>query len=106
MTTTTATSMLEMPGNMRDTDRILSLSVIEGTSAKNSTGFVDKRLFTGEHQLHCMMDLQSSLWSFRYSGNALLPEALQGTFTSFSKAYNHAEQYFLKRNVRISEVKD
>jgi len=91
---------------MRNTDRVLSLAVIDGKAAKNSTGLVDTRLFTGEQQLHCSMDLQTNLWSFRYSANALLPEPLQGTFTSFLKAYAHAELYFKKRNVRITEVKD
>jgi|SRR5882762_2494806 len=93
-------------GKMRELDRVFSLAVLDDKAAKNSIGNVDKRLFTGEQQFHCTMDPQSNLWTFRYSANALLPEALQGTFTSFSKAYNHAEQYFLKRNVRITEVKD
>jgi hypothetical protein len=93
-------------GNLRATDRILTLSVKDGKEAKGSTGLVDRRLFTGDQQLHLSMNEQTGLWSFRYSKNALLPEPLQGTFTSFSKGYQQAEQYFDKRNVRITEVKD
>lgn len=93
-------------GNLRALDRILSLAVIDGKAAKSSTGLVDNRLFTGENQLHLTMDPHSGLWSFRYTKNGLLPEPLQGTFTSFKKGYEHAEMYFSKRNIRISEVKD
>lgn len=93
-------------GNLKATDRILSLAVIDGKDAKASTGLVDKRLFTGENQLHLTMDLNSSLWTFRYSQNGLLPEPLQGTFTSFKKGYECAELYYQKRNIKITEVKD
>lgn len=92
-------------GNIRATDRILKLMAIDG-KPKDYAGNVDRSLFTGKQNLHVKMDPQTNLWSFRYSSNALLPEALQGQFTSFSKAYDFAEGYFLRRNVAITEVKD
>jgi hypothetical protein len=92
--------------NLRSLDRILSLAVIDNKLAKSSTGLTDSRLFTGKQQLHITMDPQTNLWSFRYTQNALLPEGLQGQFTSFTKAYDHAASYFLRRNIRITEVKD
>lgn len=92
--------------NLRALDRVLSLKTVDGKQPKNSTGMIDPRLFTGDQQLHLIMDSNSGLWSFRYSKNALLPEPLQGTFTSFKKGYEQAEQYYLKRNVQIVEIKD
>lgn len=93
-------------GNLRATDRILALEVIDGKAAKSSTGLLDTRLFTGKQKLHLKMDLQSGLWSFQYDSNGVLPEALQGRFTSFSKGLEHAEMYFAKRNVRVTEIID
>lgn len=107
MTMYSDSNTLPMPeNNIRSHDRILSLAIIDGKMGKNSAGLTDNRLFTGKQQLHVVMDVQTNLWSFRYSANALLPEGLQGQFTSFSKAYDHAASYFARRNVRITEVKD
>jgi hypothetical protein len=95
--------------NMRATDRVLALSVIEGKQAQTAAGRTDNRQFTGKQTLHVKMDPHSSLWSFRYGDEGqrgLLPGGLEGVFTSFSKAYAHAESYFQKRNVKITEVKD
>lgn len=92
--------------NMRATDRVLSLTVIDGKLAKAATGLTDSRLFTGEQTLHLKMDPHSSLWSFQYGSNGLLPEGLKGVFTSFSKGYDYADTYFKKRNIKITEVKD
>lgn len=92
--------------NIRSFDRILSLSVIDNKAPKATTGLIDRRLFSGEQQLHLAMDIQTNLWSFRYSSNTPLPEPLQGHFTSFTKGFEHAKNYFNKRNVEITEVKD
>lgn len=92
--------------NLRSFDRILKLEVQDKKLAKSSTGVVDTRLFSGGQELHLTMDIQTNLWSFRYSNNGLLPQPLQGHFTSFTKGYEHAKNYFDKRNVRIAEVKD
>lgn len=92
--------------NIRSSDRILSLEVIDGKQAKSSTGLIDTRLFTGDQQLHLKMDPQTTLWYFQYSNSAILPGQLQGRFTSFKPAMKHAEDYFKKRNVRITRVDD
>jgi len=91
---------------MKSFDRVLTLTPIEGKTAKDSRGVVDNRLFTGEQTLHCKMDLQTNLWRFQYGQNGLLPGGLEGDFTSFSKALQHAELYYGKRNVKVAEVKD
>jgi len=83
-------------------DRVLTLTVIDGKKAKDPTGTVDTRLFDGKQTLHLKMDPQTSLWYFQYGQNGLLPEALKGYFTAFSKGYDFAESYFKKRNVQIA----
>lgn len=93
-------------GNLRATDRILELEVIDGKAAKSSTGLLDPRLFTGKQKLHLKMDLQSNLWSFQYDQNGILPEPLRGRFTSFTKGLEHAQLYFAKRNVKVREIID
>jgi hypothetical protein len=102
-----STHLQTMPEtNMRSTDRILKLEVIDGTKAKRSTGIVDPNLFTGKQDIHLKMDPETNLWSFQYSNQGLLPPPLKGQFTTFSKGYDHAARYFEKRNIRIVEVKD
>ena len=98
--------ILESEGNLRATDRILKLEVIDGKTAKNVLGLLDPRLFDGKQKLHLKMDLASNLWSFQYEQNGVLPEPLRGRFTSFNKGLEHAQQYFLKRNVRVTEIID
>ena len=93
-------------GNLRATNRELKLQVIDGKKAQSSTGLADPRLFSGKQHLMCKMDLQSGLWSFQYTNAGLLPDALKGQFTSFSKAREFAEGYFLRRNIQITEVVD
>lgn len=90
---------------MRSKDRILSLSVIDGERAKSSTGMTDSRLFTGEQQLHLKMDPETCLWYFQQS-NGILPGGLQGRFTGFKAGLKHAEDYYQKRNIRITRVDD
>ena len=92
--------------NLRSFDRILKLEVMDNKKAKASTGLVDTRLFSGGQDLHLSMDIQTNLWSFRYSNNGLLPDPLKGQFTSFTKGYDLAKSYFEKRNIKITEVKD
>lgn len=92
--------------NVRSTDRILTLEVIDGKQPMSSTGLVDNRLFTGAQQLHLKMDPQTCLWYFQYSNTGLLPEALKGVYTGFRPAIKFAENYFKSRNIRIKEIKD
>lgn len=92
--------------NVKSTDRVLSLAVIDGEKPKSSTGLVDTRLFTGEQELRLTMDPQTCLWHFQYSKSGLLPEALKGQYTGFKAAMKFAENYFKSRNIKITQVKD
>src|SRR5258705_8640485 len=47
-------------------DRILTLKIVDDKAPLNSTGLVDKRLFSGENKLHAIADKQTGLWFFRY----------------------------------------
>lgn len=88
-------------------DRILFLEPIDGKPL-DTRGIVDPRLFkTGEdgNKLHAIMDTETCLWSFRYE-KGIVPPALKGTFTGFRALKKHADEYFLQRNIRITEVKD
>lgn len=87
-------------------DRVLDLEVIDGEKAKSSTGLVDTRLFTGGQQLLLKMDPQTCLWYFQYSNNGILPPALTGRYTGFKAGLKFAEDYFRKRNVKITQVHD
>ncbi len=89
---------------MAKTDRLISLSVIDGEAAVSSTGLIDKRLFTGENKLHAIKDPQTCMWSFKYEQGGL-PQALKTQrFTSFNALIKYAGDYFRKRNIEIKEV--
>lgn len=92
--------------NVRSNDRVLALEVIDGMKAKSSTGLLDTRLFTGEQQLHLKMDPQTCFWSFQYSNNGVIPEPLRCKFTGFKAAMKYAEDYFKRRNIKITEIRD
>jgi hypothetical protein len=106
-----------MQGNMsvseesklRSPDRVLVLEQIEGKNPRGGNGIIDPRLFKGgedANRLHAKMDMETCLWSLHYEKGAV-PPALQGLrFTGFKKAKQFAEEYFAKRNVKITEVKD
>lgn len=96
---------IDNPTNIRKTDRILVLGVIDGTKPKNTIGLVDPRLFTGENKLHAVMDTQTTLWHLKYD-SGVMPQPLKQQFTSFTKLYDHAVDYFAKRNIIIKEVLD
>lgn len=89
----------------RKTDRILVLKVKDGVKAKDSMGNIDPRLFNGENKLHAIKNLKNSLWFFKYEKGGL-PEPLKQTFTTFDKLIHHANQYFARRNIEISEILD
>jgi|ERR1700761_2355561 len=92
--------------NTRSSDRVLSLAPMDGQNARNTAGKIDPRLFTGEQKLHLKMDPQTTLWYFQYESNGLLPEPLQGRFTGFKSGLKFAEEYYRKRNVQITQIKD
>lgn len=84
-------------------DRIFTLEQIDKEKPMSSTGLVDKRLFTGENKLHAIIEQDSSLWKMKYdSGN--IPEQLRQRFTTFALLKKHAEDYFSKRNIKITEI--
>lgn len=92
--------------NLRSTNRTLVLKPIEGQRPLATSGLPDPRLFTGEQGVKVMMDPQTCLWQFQYTNKGILPEALKGVFTSFGAAMRHAENYFRKRNVQVTAVRD
>lgn len=96
---------LSEESKMRTPDRILILSVMEGKKPLNTLGTQDPRLFNGENKLHAIMDLQSSLWSFKYD-MGIVPPPLKCKFTSFKALRQHADEYYNKRNIEIKEVRD
>lgn len=82
--------------------RTLKLELIDDKAPISATGVVDRSLFTGGNKLYAVMDDEGTLWSLRYdSGN--IPEPLRQRFTTFTKAFKAAEDYFSTRNIRIKE---
>ena len=90
--------------NTKD-DRVLVLSPVEGKDPLSSTGLVDKRLFTGENELHAVKDPQTCFWSLRYTAG-VVPPVLKQSFTSFNKLKEFVEQYYNKRNIEIKKIID
>ena len=97
--------MISPESKMRSPDRILVLKTIDDKKPLSSKGIVDPRLFTGENKLHAIMDIQTSLWRFKYD-QGIVPPPLKCQFTSFTALKKHAEDYFRTRNIEIIEVKD
>lgn len=89
----------------RSIDRILVLAPEEGKDVLNSKGVVDKRLFNGENRLHAKLDTQTMLWFVQYD-HGIPPQPFQQRFTSFTKLFGFVEDYYKRRNVKISEVID
>jgi len=87
-----------------NTDIILVLKPIDG-APKSTAGLVDRRLFSGDNTLHAKMNLQTCLWHMEYD-KGLLPNPLHQQFTSFQALLKHARQYFLTRNIEITEIID
>lgn len=94
------------PSNLRSTTRTLVLKPIEGQKPLATSGLPDPRLFTGEQGVKVMMDPSTCLWQFQYTNKGILPDPLKGVFTSFGAAFRYAENYFQKRNVKVTAVKD
>lgn len=91
--------------NNLSSDRVIGLKPIDGLKPKSSTGLVDPRLFKGENSLHLCMNLENSLWYFRYAqGN--IPGALDQHFTTVEKALEYAKTYFRERNLEIVEIQE
>lgn len=85
-------------------DRTLVLEAIEGKNKLSTSGLVDNRVLSGENSVRVVRDHQTCLWSIRYD-QGIMPRPLQGQFTTFQKALEHARGYFERRNMRIKEVR-
>ena len=83
-------------------ERQLVLEPIDG-KGKTVTGLIDTNLFTGSNKLWAKRDDHAGLWYFQYE-RGVVPEALKQRFTSFKILQKFAEEYFLRRNIRIKEV--
>lgn len=87
----------------KTTDRIISLTPMEGHSVTSDKGLIDRRLFTGENRLHACMADDGCLWYLKYD-SGILPGALRQQFTGFNKLMTFTTEYFKKRNVIAKEV--
>jgi len=89
----------------RSEDRVLVLKVMEGKSPITTGGMADKRIFSGEPNLHAIRGPFDNLWRLRYI-HGVLPRPFQQSWTSFSSLLDFAKGYFAKRNIEIVEVQD
>lgn len=87
--------------NLRKVDRVFVLELTPDYDKAK----VDTRLADGTNKLHVVKDPQMSMWSFKLD-HGKLPDPLKSAFTSFSSARKHAEQYFIKRGVKVIQVID
>lgn len=92
-------------GKMKSDDRILVLKPMEGKPTLTAEGTVDKRLFKGENNLHALYDVYTGSWKMAYDMGGL-PGGLQGKFTTFNELVTTARNYFSRRNVEITEIKE
>lgn len=100
---------LSAESKMRAPDRVLMLELQDGKKPLGSTGLVDPRLFKDgdeANRLHAVMDQETCLWYFKYDKGAVPPALKDMRFTGFKKAKEYATEYFNKRNIKITEVKD
>lgn len=93
------------PSNIRKTDRVFKLEIIDGKKPKTATGLVDQSLFKGTNTLHAKLDPQTCLWRMEYE-NGILPQPLKQRFTDFNRLFDFATNYFKNRNIKIAEVMD
>jgi hypothetical protein len=84
------------------TDRVFKLKPIEG-SPLSSRGITDKRLFTGDNNLHAIQD--AGLWFLKYDDGSV-PPALKQRFTNFNQLLKYVTNYYRIRNVEIIEILD
>ncbi len=85
-------------------DRVFKLERIDDKAPISSTGLVDTRLFTGENKLHASID-ETSLWSVSYEQGSI-PEVLRKKFTTLNRLIDYMDDYFKKRNIKITEISD
>lgn len=97
--------MQDQKNKLRSDDRVFKLTVIDDKNPISTSGLVDKRLFSGENQLHAIKEEQYGLWGFKYDAG-VLPEPLKQKFTTFKECVKFADEYFNKRNIKITEIQD
>lgn len=88
----------------RKTDIVLKLKPVNGRP-KGPSGLLDTGLFTGNNNLHAIMDTQTCLWSLAYD-HGKLPPQLKQRYTGFHPLMKHVTEYMRLRNIEISEVQD
>lgn len=91
--------------NVKSTDRIIKLKVKEGMKPETSTGTVDHRLFKGENSLHAVRQ-ETGLWRLRIEHGSLPPSLADSQWTKFNDLLTAVREYFDKRNIEISEIKE
>lgn len=87
---------------LRSTDRIL---VLEKISKDKDTTMLDQRVFTGENNLHAVMDPSTLMWSMKYD-RGHVPAPLKAKFTEFRFLKQYADAYFKTKSIVIKEVID
>jgi hypothetical protein len=84
-------------------ERPFEIKPIEGIQVTTSKGLVDDRLWKGGNQLYAKMNPSNCMWTLKYRAGAV-PPSLKQTYTSFSKAYTAAKEYYLKRGLEVIEI--
>jgi len=97
--------LFDRESNIRKTDIILKLKVMEGKKPVATSGFQDARLFNGANCLHAKLDTQVMLWYLQYD-TGTIPGGLQGRWTSFDRLLTHTQGYLSRRNIEIVEILD
>jgi hypothetical protein len=82
--------------------RVLAMTIKPGTKPKNSSGFTEARIMSGDNKLLVIPD-QMSLWSFKYERGGLPPYLQEKKFTTFGQALKFASAYFAQRNIEVIE---
>lgn len=89
---------------MLSDDRVFSLRPKEGLKPVSQTGAaVDKRLFTGDNNLHAVRDIRKGVWFLRYD-NGATPEGLKGEWSEFNMLTGFVTAYFDKRNIEVTSI--
>lgn len=94
--------MQDMDSHLRSPDRILELEIID--KEKKTPSNAETSVKAG-NKIHVVMDEIDCLWRFKYEAG-VLPTELKQRFTTFSQALKFATEYFLTRNIRVTEVRD
>lgn len=86
------------------TDRVFVLAPMDGKDPLSTKGLVDPRLFSGENNLHAIMDPTNCMWYLRYDAG-ILEQPLKQKFTNFKILKKFVEDYYRRRNIQVKEIK-